>query len=96
MSKLILHSGKLTNPPVLHPGTRRLVVARQTMPKRVPMNVSLTAELASFVIEKVASGRYGGANEVVRKRLRLLEEKEPCSSPASSTAHQADTARHEP
>ena len=71
-------------------------MARQAMPKRVPMNVSLTAELASFVIEKVASGRYGSASEVVRTSLRLLEEKEPRPSPASSTAHQADTALHEP
>ena len=40
------------------------------------MNVSLTEELASFVSEKVASGRYGSASEVVRTSLRLLEEQE--------------------
>lgn len=73
-----------------------MVVARRAMPKRVPMNVSLTAELASFVTEKVASGRYGSASEVVRTSLRLLEEKEPRSPPPSSAARQADTARHEP
>jgi antitoxin ParD1/3/4 len=73
-----------------------MVVARQAMPKRVAMNVSLTVELASFVAEKVASGRYGSASEVVRTSLRLLEEREPRFPPAPSTASQADTARHEP
>ena len=49
------------------------------MPKRVALNVSLTAELAAFVAEKVASGRYGSASEVVRMGLRLLERQEPQS-----------------
>jgi antitoxin ParD1/3/4 len=38
------------------------------------MNVSLTPELDDFVAEKVASGRYTSASEVVREALRLLEE----------------------
>lgn len=38
------------------------------------MNVSLTPELDRFVAEKVASGRYTSASEVVREALRLLEE----------------------
>jgi antitoxin ParD1/3/4 len=38
------------------------------------MNVSLTAELEKFVDEKVATGRYSSASEVVREALRLLEE----------------------
>lgn len=38
------------------------------------MNVSLTAELDKFVADKVASGRYTSASEVVREALRLLEE----------------------
>ena len=38
------------------------------------MNVSLTPELERFVQEKVASGRYNSASEVVRESLRLLEE----------------------
>lgn len=37
------------------------------------MNVSLTPELDRFVAEKVASGRYTSASEVVREALRLLE-----------------------
>lgn len=38
------------------------------------MNVSLTPELGSFVADKVESGRYNSASEVVREALRLLEE----------------------
>jgi antitoxin ParD1/3/4 len=41
-----------------------------------PMNVSLTPELEQFVHEKVKSGRYLSASEVVREGLRLLEERE--------------------
>ena len=40
------------------------------------MNVSLTPELERFVHEKVHSGRYTSASEVVREALRLLEEHE--------------------
>jgi len=41
-----------------------------------PMNVSLTSELEKFVSDKVASGRYTSASEVVREALRLLEREE--------------------
>jgi antitoxin ParD1/3/4 len=40
------------------------------------MNVSLTPELDKFVADKVASGRYTSASEVVREALRLLEREE--------------------
>jgi antitoxin ParD1/3/4 len=40
------------------------------------MNVSLTPELESLVNEKVASGFYNSASEVVREALRLLFEQE--------------------
>ena len=49
------------------------------MSKRVSLSVSLTAELAALVAEKVGSGRYGSASEVVRPGLRLLEERERAS-----------------
>jgi antitoxin ParD1/3/4 len=40
------------------------------------MNVSLTPELEKFVQEKVESGRYTSASEVVREGLRLMEKRE--------------------
>jgi antitoxin ParD1/3/4 len=43
------------------------------MPTR---NVNLTAELDSFVLPKVDSGRYKNASEVVRAALRTLEREE--------------------
>ncbi len=38
------------------------------------MNVSLTPEMERFVSDKVESGHYHSASEVVREALRLLEE----------------------
>lgn len=38
------------------------------------MHVSLTAKLEEFVNEKVESGRYNNASEVVREALRLLQD----------------------
>ncbi len=40
------------------------------------MNVSLTKELEKFVHDRVATGRYHSASEVVREGLRLLESRE--------------------
>ena len=40
------------------------------------MNVSLTPELEQLVTEKVASGMYNSASEVVREALRLLKERD--------------------
>jgi antitoxin ParD1/3/4 len=40
------------------------------------MNVSLTPELERLVAEKVQSGRYTSASEVIREALRLLEEQD--------------------
>jgi len=38
------------------------------------MNVSLTPELEKFIDDKVESGLYNNASEVVREGLRLLKE----------------------
>jgi antitoxin ParD1/3/4 len=38
------------------------------------MNVSLTPELEELVLNKVKSGRYLSASEVVREALRLLDD----------------------
>lgn len=40
------------------------------------MNVSLTPELEKFVQEKLQSGRYSSALEVIQEALRLLEERD--------------------
>ena len=47
------------------------------MAVRETMTVSLTPELRAFVQERLRSGRYGNASEVVRAALRLLGEHEP-------------------
>ncbi|MCX5891936.1 MAG: type II toxin-antitoxin system ParD family antitoxin [Deltaproteobacteria bacterium] len=38
------------------------------------MNVNLTPQLEDMVKQKVASGLYNSASEVVREALRLMEE----------------------
>jgi antitoxin ParD1/3/4 len=40
------------------------------------MNVNLTPHLEAMVRQKVESGRYNNASEVVREALRLLEEQD--------------------
>jgi antitoxin ParD1/3/4 len=40
------------------------------------MNISLTPELERLVDERVKTGRYASASEVIREGLRLLEEQE--------------------
>jgi antitoxin ParD1/3/4 len=40
------------------------------------MNISLTPELEAIVHEKVKTGLYHSASEVIRQALRLLQEQE--------------------
>jgi antitoxin ParD1/3/4 len=40
------------------------------------LNISLTPELATLVKEKVTSGMYHSASEVIREGLRLLKEQD--------------------
>lgn len=40
------------------------------------LNVNLTPELEALVRNKVESGRYGSASEVVRDALRLMEARD--------------------
>jgi antitoxin ParD1/3/4 len=42
--------------------------------KKLKMNVNLTPELENLINEKVTSGLYNSASEVVRDALRLLRE----------------------
>ena len=40
------------------------------------MNINLTPQLEDLVRQKVASGLYSSASEVVREALRLMDEKD--------------------
>ncbi|MDQ3132320.1 MAG: type II toxin-antitoxin system ParD family antitoxin [Acidobacteriota bacterium] len=40
------------------------------------MNISLTPELENLINEKVKSGLYNSASEVIRESLRLLQEQD--------------------
>lgn len=40
------------------------------------MNISLTPQLEKLVQERVKSGRYTSASEVIREALRMMEEKD--------------------
>lgn len=51
------------------------------------MNVSLTPELERLIQERVASGMYSNASEVVREALRMLFEKEVEKSRALERLH---------
>ena len=62
------------------------------MPTRKTRNVSLTPELERSVAEKVASGHYSSASEVVRAGLRLLDKEERAArkSEPASKSHRRD------
>jgi antitoxin ParD1/3/4 len=42
----------------------------------VIMNVSLPPELEKFVADKIESGSYGNASEVIRESLQLLKDRD--------------------
>jgi antitoxin ParD1/3/4 len=42
----------------------------------MPINVNLTPLLEQMIRQKIASGLYASASEVVREALRLMEEQE--------------------
>jgi putative addiction module CopG family antidote len=44
------------------------------MTTRQTRNVSLTPELETFIAERLSSGDYGNASEVVRSALKLLRD----------------------
>ena len=50
------------------------------------MQVTLTKELEKLVKEKVASGRYADASDVMRDALRTMELRDEYESPALEAA----------
>jgi antitoxin ParD1/3/4 len=46
------------------------------MADKITKNISLTAHLDQFIDQRVQSGRYQSASEVVRESLRLMEERD--------------------
>ena len=52
------------------------------MASRTTLNVSLTPDLSRFVENRIRSGKYQSASEVVREALRLLEGRDQ-TTPAS-------------
>ena len=50
------------------------------------MQVTLTKELEKLVDEKVRSGRYTDASDVMRDALRVLEQRDEFESPALEAA----------
>ncbi len=48
------------------------------------MNISLSPELERLIAEKLRTGRYHSANDVIREGLELLQEKEKGVRPETS------------
>ncbi|MCI0754315.1 type II toxin-antitoxin system ParD family antitoxin [Teichococcus vastitatis] len=46
------------------------------MTRQICKNVSITPAMDRFIAERIASGRYQNASEVVRAALRVLEREE--------------------
>ena len=46
------------------------------MPKSSQLTITVTPELEAFIRERVASGRFDTASDVVREGLKLLEGRE--------------------
>ncbi len=57
-------------------------------------NVSLTPENEAFITERVASGRFGSASEVIRAALRLLEDDERRRAASDIRPEPRDRASH--
>ncbi|MGI4798646.1 MAG: ribbon-helix-helix domain-containing protein [Janthinobacterium lividum] len=66
-------------------------VTKRHMIQRLSRNISLTPALDRYLLARAESGAYATVSEVVRVTIRLLQEREPSSSPsepASSTGSQ--------
>jgi antitoxin ParD1/3/4 len=68
---------------------------REYLATRTTLNISLPAQLGQLIEERVASGRYSSASEVIRAALRLLEECEGRRVP-TAVARRHNVARSKP
>ncbi len=59
-------------------------------------NVSLTPEIEAFINDRVTSGRFRSASEVVRAALRLLEDDERRRESSSQSSAQHSQPMHPP
>jgi antitoxin ParD1/3/4 len=50
----------------------------------MPLNINLTPQLEKLVRQKVSSGRYNSASEVVREALRIMEAREKANDELQS------------
>lgn len=65
------------------------------------MNISLTPELEALISEKVRSGDYNSASEVVRAALRMLKEQDElnkyaaknCAAKPSRASRKSEASR---
>jgi antitoxin ParD1/3/4 len=46
----------------------------------MPLNINLTPQLEKLIRQKVSSGRYNSASEVVREALRLMDAQDELRS----------------
>ncbi len=58
------------------------------MPSKSTLNVSLTPELTTLIADKIKTGHYRSASEVVRAALRLLDEQDRRAAWRSDTTVQ--------
>jgi antitoxin ParD1/3/4 len=63
---------------------------------RMTLNISLPPKLGQFVEQRVASGRYSSASEVIRAGLRLLEEREGQGVPSVVADHHKGNSAKSP
>ncbi len=61
--------------------------------KNDAMSVSLTPELEKIVAERVASGRYAAAIDVIAEALRLLDERDELQNRSVSAKDLLDVLR---
>jgi antitoxin ParD1/3/4 len=67
-------ASKLISSGATHPHCQSLTsLATGVISVFVPINVNLTPELEGLIRQKVSSGRYNSASEVVREALRHME-----------------------